>query len=187
MNVLIRKHKYLLAYSLLFPISYLLLNYNKIFFNQVVYGMPTNILMICLTCLFLLFEILYLFDTTFDFMNLKYEIEIRKPNLLRDLIIKKSLISDIFLAVIQLISCYLFSFMYYSSNLFEHLFSYFTTHIIEQHHILNLFLFIYNFLHALCLLQCIYIVSYFFIVCFLLLMRKSNTHSVLLFLPDNLS
>lgn len=109
MNVLIRKHKYLLAYSLLFPISYLLLNYNKIFFNQVVYGMPTNILMICLTCLFLLFEILYLFDTTFDFMNLKYEIEIRKPNLLRDLIIKKSLISDIFLAVIQLISCYLFS------------------------------------------------------------------------------
>ena len=98
MNVLIRKHKYLLAYSLLFPISYLLLNYNKIFFNQVVYGMPTNI-----------FEILYLFDTTFDFMNLKYEIEIRKPNLLRDLIIKKSLISDIFLAVIQLISCYLFS------------------------------------------------------------------------------
>ena len=60
MNVLIRKHKYLLAYSLLFPISYLLLNYNKIFFNQVVYGMPTNILMICLTCLFLLFEILYL-------------------------------------------------------------------------------------------------------------------------------
>ena len=49
------------------------------------------------------------FDTTFDFMNLKYEIEIRKPNLLRDLIIKKSLISDIFLAVIQLISCYLFS------------------------------------------------------------------------------
>ena len=109
MNVLIEKHKYLLAYSLLFPISYLLLNYNKIFFNQVVYGMPTNILMICLTCLFLLFEILYLFDTTFDFMNLKYEIEIRKPNLLRDLIIKKSLISDIFLAVIQLISCYLFS------------------------------------------------------------------------------
>ena len=109
MNVLIRKHKYLLAYSLLFPISYLLLNYNKIFFNQVVYGMPTNILMTCLTCLFLLFEILYLFDTTFDFMNLKYEIEIRKPNLLRDLIIKKSLISDIFLAVIQLISWYLFS------------------------------------------------------------------------------
>lgn len=71
MNVLIRKHKYLLAYSLLFPISYLLLNYNKIFFNQVVYGMPTNILMICLTCLFLLFEILYLFDTTFDFADVR--------------------------------------------------------------------------------------------------------------------
>ena len=78
MNVLIRKHKYLLAYSLLFPISYLLLNYNKIFFNQVVYGMPTNILMICLTCLFLLFEILYLFDTTFDFEFPKIVKEVKR-------------------------------------------------------------------------------------------------------------
>lgn len=109
MNALFRKHKYLLAYSLLFPFSYLLLNFNTVLFNQVVYGIPANILMLCLTCLFLLFEILYLYDTTFDIMRLKYLIKVRKPDFFHAIIVKESIKSFLLLTVIQLVSCYLVS------------------------------------------------------------------------------